>query len=95
MGPVLGSTQALCRSIYARMIPEQKKNEFFGFNAFASKVSAVLGPLAFGLVTTATGSQRAGLLSLLVFFVGGALVLLTVRVPADAPPPSAPPAPPA
>lgn len=65
------------------MIPRDRLNEFFGFNSFAGKISAVLGPLAFGVVTTLTGSRRMGLVSLLVFFALGGLVLLFVKIPAS------------
>lgn len=79
MGLVLGSTQAILRSMFSDMLPEEHAAEFFGFNTLAGKVSSVLGPLTFGVVATATGSQRWGLASLLLFFVAGALILATVK----------------
>lgn len=79
MGLVLGSTQSLLRSMYAQMVPPDAVNEFFGFNAFAGKVSAVLGPLAFAALAGWSGSQRIGLLSLVAFFLLGGIVLSTVR----------------
>ncbi|MCH8270147.1 MAG: MFS transporter [Planctomycetes bacterium] len=84
MGLVIGSTQSLCRSLYAHLVPRDRLNEFFGFSAFAGKLSSMFGPLAFGLVSLVTGSQRLGLLSLLVFFGLGGVLLLFVRVEADA-----------
>ncbi len=81
LGLVAGSTQSLCRSIFARMIDTSRAGEFFGFNALVSKMSAVLGPLTFGIVSSATGNQRLGICSL-VFFVGlGGLVLSQVNTP--------------
>ncbi|MGH8430995.1 MAG: MFS transporter, partial [Solimonas sp.] len=53
-GLVVGSTQALCRSLYARMIPPDRTSEFFGFNVFVGRASAALGPLVYGLVAAAT-----------------------------------------
>jgi UMF1 family MFS transporter len=79
MGLVLGSTQALLRSILADMVPEDRTAEFFGFNTFAGKVSSILGPLTFGLIAFITGNQRLGLASLLLFFLVGGVVLLTVK----------------
>ncbi len=84
MSLVLGSTQALCRSLYSEMIPKDRSAEFFGFSTFAGKVSSVLGPIVFGLVASASGSQRLGLASLLVFFAVGASILASVRTPGQA-----------
>ena len=80
IGLVLGSTQALCRSLYTSIIPVERTSEFFGFNALAGRASAALGPLLFGAVSTITGSQRAGMLSLAVFIVAGAGILSRVRL---------------
>jgi UMF1 family MFS transporter len=77
---VFGSTQALMRAMYAVIVPKGQAGEFFGFSALAGRLSAAAGPLLYGVVSVATGSSRAALLSLLVFIVGGALVLATVRV---------------
>jgi UMF1 family MFS transporter len=77
---VLGSTQALLRGAYAVVVPRARAAEFFGFNAFASRLSAAAGPLAYGLVSAATGSQQIALLSVLVFLLAGAIVLATVRL---------------
>jgi UMF1 family MFS transporter len=82
-GLVIGSSQALCRSIYARMIPPERSAEFFGFNALVGRASAVLGPITFGLVSAATGSQRPAMASLSIFIVLGGLALATVRIPRD------------
>jgi UMF1 family MFS transporter len=77
---VFGSTQALLRGAYALIVPDRQAGEFFGFNALAGRLSAAAGPLLYGAVSAATGSQRAALLSVLVFLVGGAIVLSTVRL---------------
>ncbi len=81
LGLVLGSTQAMFRALLAQMVPRQRAAEFFGFNTFAGRISAALGPLAYGLTELATGSQRVALLSVLVFIVAGVAVLSTVRLP--------------
>ncbi|MBL8908082.1 MAG: MFS transporter [Rhizobiales bacterium] len=80
-GLVIGSSQALCRSIYARMIPPERSAEFFGFNALVGRASAVLGPISFGLVSAATGSQRPAMAFLSIFIVLGGLALALVRIP--------------
>lgn len=82
MGLVLGSTQALGRSVLANIVPKGRSGEFFAYNSLSTKVAATLGPVLFGLVSSATGSQRLAWLSLLPFFVVG--LWLLARVPADA-----------
>jgi UMF1 family MFS transporter len=83
LGLVLGSTQSLFRSLFAGMIPPDRAAEYFGFHALAGRTSSALGPVFFGAVSVATGSQRWAMASLAVFFVAGAIVLATVRFPAE------------
>ncbi len=78
---VLGGSQALSRSLFSRMIPRGREAEFFSFYEISERGTSWIGPLLFGLVTQATNSMRAAIFSLIVLFVGGLLVLLTVNVP--------------
>ena len=77
---VQGGVQALGRSLFASMIPKQKATEFFGFFGVAERFAAVLGPGVFAFAATATGSTRTAILSVLVFFVVGGLLLTRVDV---------------
>jgi len=79
IGLVQGGIQSLSRSYYATLVPEGKQGEFFGFYNMMGKFAAVLGPLLVGVTALATGSARIGMLSILVLFVGGAVLL--ARVP--------------
>ncbi|MEN8115158.1 MAG: MFS transporter [Actinomycetota bacterium] len=79
-GLVLGGTQALSRSLYASMIPEDASAEFFGFYSVFSKFSSIFGPLIFAAVGIATGSARLSILFLTVFFLIGAALLAAVDV---------------
>ena len=81
-GLVLGGVQALSRSLYASMIPEDSSAEFFGFYSVFSKFSAIFGPLIFAAVGIATGSSRLAILFLATFFVIGAVLLSLVDVDA-------------
>ena len=83
-GTVFGSTIALFRSLIAQMAPREKATEFFGFNAFAGRLSASVGPLLYGAIASATGSQHIALSSILVPLGIGALVLIRVRLPEHA-----------
>ncbi len=80
VGLVQGGIQSLSRSFYSRLIPTDKAAEFFGFYNMLGKFAAVLGPLLVGLTGHLTGDPRAGILSILVLLVAGALLLLPVRV---------------
>ncbi len=78
IGLVQGGIQALSRSFYARMIPRTKSGEFFGFYNMMGKFAAVLGPLIMGWVALTTDSSRLSILSVLVLFVAGAILLSLV-----------------
>ncbi|HIP96003.1 MAG TPA: MFS transporter, partial [Anaerolineae bacterium] len=75
---VQGGSQALSRSLYGAMTPKAKTAEFFGFYDVSSKFAGIIGPLVFGLVGQLTGSSRLGIVSLVVFFIGGGLLLAWV-----------------
>jgi len=79
IGLAQGGIQALSRSLYARMIPRERAAEFFGFYNMLGKFAAILGPFMMGWVAALTGSPRLGILSLLILFLSGALVLAFVR----------------
>ena len=80
VGLVLGGSQALSRSLYGSMIPEDSSAEFFGFFTVFSKASAILGAWAFAITAALTGEGRLAILSVIVFFISGLLVLLRVDV---------------
>ncbi len=79
VGLVLGGTQALSRSFYGAMIPEQASAEFYGFFSIFSKFSAIWGPLTFGLIRQITGTARLAIISLMVFFIVGLILLAFVN----------------
>lgn len=78
IGLVQGGVQSLSRSLYARLIPAGRSAEFFGFYNMLGKFAAVLGPALMGWVGVLTGNPRLGILSVLVLFVFGALLLMRV-----------------
>jgi UMF1 family MFS transporter len=80
IGLVLGGSQALSRSLFSQLIPAGKEGEYYGFYEISDKGTSWLGPLAFGLIFQLTGSYRVGLVSLLVFFVVGGVLLALVPV---------------
>ena len=70
--------QSLSRSFYARLIPAEHSGELFGVYNMLGKCAAVVGPVLMGWVSLMTGSPRTSILSLLVLFIGGALLLARV-----------------
>lgn len=79
---VQGGSQALSRSLYASMSPTSVSGEFFGFFSVMSKFSAILGPVLFAGAVAIFGSSRPAVLSLVVFFVVGIVLLNRVDVEA-------------
>ncbi len=77
-----GSTLIASRSLMTFLIPVDSEAEFFGFYSISGKFSAILGPIAFGLISYITKSQRVALFSTLLFLIGGLIVLQFVKVPA-------------
>jgi UMF1 family MFS transporter len=81
-GVAMGSSQAASRSLMAELTPVDREAEFYGFYGLSGKFSAVLGPLTFGIISTATGSQRWAVLSVTIFFLTGWALLRRVDVTA-------------
>ena len=80
VGTVQGGSQALSRSLFARMIPKHKSSQYFGFFSVFEKFAGIAGPAMFALSVTIFGSSRAAVLSVIAFFVAGGLVLTRVNV---------------
>lgn len=72
---VLGGSQALSRSLFARMIPRGRETAFFSFYEISERGTSWIGPFLFGLVVRYTGSYRDALLSLIVLFLTGFVIL--------------------
>lgn len=77
VGLFVGPNQSASRSLMGRLVPEHSKTEFFGFFAFSGKATSFLGPLALSTVTAWLG-LRAGVATVVVFFIIGGLILLSV-----------------
>ena len=78
---VMGGSQALSRSLFSQMIPASREAEFFGFYEISDKGTSWIGTMLFGVVTQLTGSMRTAIFSLIVLFISGLLILITVDVP--------------
>lgn len=77
VGPVLASS----RTLMAKLSPPDKITEFFGLYSLAGKATSFMAPLALATVTAASGSRHLGLSTVLVFIIGGFIILLFVKEP--------------
>ena len=76
IGLVLGGSQALSRSLFSRMIPRGREASFFGIYEISERGTSWLGPQVFSIVVATTNSYRQAILSLIVFFIVGMLILI-------------------
>ncbi|WP_459129396.1 MFS transporter [Guggenheimella bovis] len=74
-----GGIQALSRSYFAKIIPKERSNEFFGFYNIFGKFAAIMGPFIMSAVTDLTGSARISIFGILPLFILG--YLLSLKLP--------------
>jgi UMF1 family MFS transporter len=77
---VLGGSQALSRSLFASLVPPARSGEFFSLFRIMAKFAALLGPLVFVGAVELFGASRPAVLSLVLFFLAGIVLLLRVKV---------------
>jgi UMF1 family MFS transporter len=81
IGVLIGPAQAASRTLMAHLAPAHIRTEMFGLYALSGKATAFIGPALVGWVTLWFDSQRAGMATILAFFLIGLLLLLKVRPP--------------
>ena len=82
VGIFQGGIQAMSRSYFSQIIPPQKAGEFFGLMDIFGKGASFMGTFMVSAISQLTGSMSAGILSLVVLFVIGLLLLIVVsRIP--------------
>jgi UMF1 family MFS transporter len=77
---VLGGSQALSRSLFSQMIPRDSEAEYFGFYEISERGTSWIGTMVFAVAVQLTGSSRVALLSLILFFAVGLILLIPVNV---------------
>jgi UMF1 family MFS transporter len=80
IGAIRGGSQALSRSIFSFMIPKGHEAEYYSIYEISDKGTSWMGPLFFGLALQYTGNYRISILSLIVFFFAGLILLGGVNV---------------
>lgn len=79
VGTVQGGIQALSRSYYGKLVPRSRSAEYFGFYDVFGKFATVIGPLLYAMFYMLTDRASIGILSLLLLFAGGGLLLIFGR----------------
>jgi UMF1 family MFS transporter len=79
IGIVLGGSQALSRSLFSQMIPAGRESSFFGIYEISDRGTSWIGPVVFGTVAMLTNSFRPAIFALIIFFVGGSIILYFVN----------------
>ncbi|MFC4851962.1 MFS transporter [Actinophytocola glycyrrhizae] len=80
IGLVLGGTNALSRSLFSQMVPPGKEAQYFSIYEIGERATSWMGPLLFAAVAGATGSYRPAIISLVVFFFAGLVLMFFVPV---------------
>jgi UMF1 family MFS transporter len=78
VGTQQGGIQALSRSYFAKLVPKESANEFFGFYNIFGKFAAIIGPALMSFVTLMTGKTNAGVLSIAALFIIGGILFAMV-----------------
>ncbi len=74
-----GGIQALSRSYFGKIIPPENSGEFFGFYNIFGKFAAIIGPLLVGIMSQLTGSSRFGVLSIVILFIVGLILMIRLK----------------
>ena len=74
VGCFQGGIQALSRSYFAKIIPENASGEYFGLFDICGKGASFLGTMLIGVVTQITGKQNLGVAAISIMFVIGYLI---------------------
>ncbi len=77
---VQGGSQALSRSLVGQLMPKSKTAEFYGFFSVSEKFNTVIGPFLFSIITQITGNGRLAIISLVIFFIAGIIMLRKVNI---------------
>lgn len=78
VGLVQGGVQAISRSFFSNLIPKGKEAQFFGFYNLVGKSAVIVGPALVSWIALISGNPRYGILSLLLLFIPGLILLWMV-----------------
>jgi MFS transporter, UMF1 family len=76
-----GGIQALSRAYFAKLVPKNNANEFFGFYNIFGKFASIMGPLLVAITSQVTGNSASAVFSLVILFIIGISILFFVPEP--------------
>jgi UMF1 family MFS transporter len=80
IGVAMGASQSVGRALVSKFSPSERAGEFLGLWGLVNRLSAIVGPLSYGLINYLShGDHRMSLLSTLAFFVVGLILLSKVN----------------
>jgi UMF1 family MFS transporter len=79
-GLAIGSSQANSRTMLSILTPKNHQAEFFGFYTLTGRLSSIIGPILYGWIAHRTGDIRYSILSIMLFFICGWLILQSVNL---------------
>ena len=80
-GLCLGASQSSSRALVGFFSPASHRAEFFGLWGLAVKLSSILGPITYGLISWITkGDHRLAMLVTGIYFIIGLLILMGINV---------------
>ena len=79
VGTVQGGIQAISRSTFSRLVPPENSGEYFGFFEIFGRFAAILGPALYAFTLQATGRASFSILSIIVLFLIGFVILMVAR----------------
>ena len=81
VGMFQGGVQALSRSYFAKIVPNEKSGEYFGLMDICGKGAAFLGTMVVSVVSQITGNPSLGVGSIVILFIIGLILFRkTVRI---------------
>jgi MFS transporter, UMF1 family len=80
IGLAMGASQSVGRALVSKFSPTERAGEFLGLWGLVNRLSAIVGPLSYGLINYwSHGNHRLSLLSTLAFFIIGLVLLFSVN----------------
>lgn len=83
IGLSFGPVQASSRSFMAHSVSPSEAGRYFGLYALSGRATSFLATLMFSLATYATGSSHIGMATLILFLLGGLLLMIATPEPSS------------
>ena len=75
LGMFIGPLQSSARAWVARAAPPSQRASLFGLMMFSGKATSFVGPLLYGVLVAATGTERAGMTVVIALLMASLLAM--------------------